>query len=147
MKKHLILTTILICSVFIFSNNIFAQTNKEIFDPEVRAAESDTVWIIYNHVKADKRQQFEKFMKIYFQCLREVVDEGKFNDREVNALKCIRYLTPVRQNIDSTYTYVFMGDPWLGGLNTSIIYHFKKKYSDEEAKKYLQMFSECLASV
>ena len=39
-----------------------AQTEVDVSGPTIRAVKGDTLWILLNHVKHNKRQQFEKFI-------------------------------------------------------------------------------------
>jgi len=136
---------ILFVLLFISSNDSFGQDTEDVFGRNLRAAKGEKVMIIYNHVKADKREQFEKFIEVYRKCLEDGVKEGKFNETEVKAITGLRYLTPTRQNRDSTYTYVYMADPWFSGLNLSERYQMTKTLSEEEAEKYIKMWRESLA--
>jgi hypothetical protein len=113
-------------------------------DVKLRADEGELVWIILNHVKPDKRQQFEEFNDIMNQIFDDLTKEDKFSPDEAKAIKHFRLLYPTEPNEDGSYTYVFLADPWIKGVKSNIGYWLRKKYSEEEAKKYGQMFSESL---
>jgi len=142
-----IIAFFIIMFVLLFINSIdsFTQDTEDIFGKNVRAAKGEEVMIIYNHVKADKREQFEKFIEVWRKCIEDAIKQGKFNETEIKAITGFRYLTPTRQNRDSTYTYVYLVDPWFGGLNTSERYQMTKTLSEEEAEKYIKMWRESLA--
>ncbi len=140
-----ILLTIFISMLLFSLGDAYSQVTKELFGPTVRAAKGDTVWIILNHIKAEKREQFDQFMKFWLDFIEELADAGKLSERELENAKTFRYLTPTRQNKDSTYSYVYMGDPWISGVNTRFLYYLKKKYTDEEATKHYNLWKETLA--
>ena len=59
MKKYLIL---------IISLSIFSCDKRNVV-----ASPGESMWVILNHVKADKRQQFEKFV---YEILMPALEEG-----------------------------------------------------------------------
>lgn len=111
---------------------------------KLRADEGDLVWIILNHVKPDKRQQFEEFMNIMDQVFYDLIKTGIISAEESMAWKQMRLLHPTEANEDGSYTYVFLADPWIEGVESRISYWLRKKYSEEEAQKYGKMFSDSL---
>jgi len=125
----------------------FMAVSKSI-DPsselKLRADEGELVWIILNHVKPDKRQQFEEFMDIMNQTFEDLIKTDKLSEEEAMAWKQMRFLHPTEANEDGSYTYVFLADPWIEGVESQIGYWLRKKYSEEEAQKYGRMFSDSL---
>jgi len=71
-----------------------------------RAAKGDTVWVIINHIKAEKKEQFEKFIT---ETLWGGSNKLKGNDRTV--FKQTRVLYPTKPEADGTLSYVFIMDP------------------------------------
>jgi hypothetical protein len=125
----------------------FMAVSKSI-DPsselKLRADEGELVWIILNHVKPDKRQQFEEFMDIMNQTFEDLIKTDKLSEEEAMAWKQMRFLHPTEANEDGSYTYIFLADPWIEGVESQIGSWLRKKYSEEEAQKYGRMFSDSL---
>ena len=128
MKKYLILTMIL----FLFS----CEKNK------VVASSGESMWVILNHVKADKRQQFEKFAyEILLPALKEKAKSDLISKQIIDQT---RMLEPMRANKDSSYTYIWLMDPLVKDANYSYPGILGQVYSPEETKKYISMNNECL---
>ena len=135
MKKSnsFVLFTVLFVLIIFFSNtHVKAQ---------YRAAKGDTVWVLLNNIKPDKKQQFEKFMHETFWQKSASLDT---DDQQV--FKHTRVLHPVEMNEDGTYTYIFLMDPVITNKSYNILYYLKKMYGEEEANKYYKMFEECYAN-
>jgi len=111
---------------------------------KLRADEGELVWILLHHVKPDKRQQFEEFMDVMNQTFEDLIKEGKVNPEEAKAYKQMRFLIPTQANEDGSYTYVFLSDPWIEGVESRMVPWLRKKYSEEEVQKYIQMFRDSL---
>ena len=130
MKKYLIL----IISLCIFS------CDKR----NVVASSGESMWVILNHVKADKRQQFEKFV---YEILLPALEEGaKVDLTSKKIIEQTRMLEPRRANKDSSYTYIWLMDPIVKDADYSYPGILNKVYSPEETKKYISMNDECLVS-
>ena len=104
--------------------------------PRSRAAENDTVWVIQNHIKADKVSQFENFN---FNYLEPAAAEYYPNIRNT-----VRTLKPVEQNEDGTYTYFYLMDPATSPDGYSIMLVLTAKYGEEKAGEYYKIFRDCL---
>ncbi len=72
------------------------------------ANRSDTVWVIVHHVAPGKRQVYENWMTDQWYKTAQDVGEEDSDFRE--ALLARRRLTPMHQERDSTWTYVFLYD-------------------------------------
>ena len=130
MKKYLIL---------IISFSIFSCDNKNVV-----ASTGESMWVILNHVKADKRQQFEKFV---YEILLPALKEGaKVDLTSKKIIEQTRMLEPKRANKDSSYTYIWLMDPIVKDADYSYPGILNKVYSPEETKKYISMNDECLVS-
>ncbi len=127
--------------VFMSISDQKAQTTNTPSGSSIRAAQGDTVWVLLNHIKADKREQFEEFVH---EILWPLADKLEPADQQV--AKQTRVLHPVEMNKDSTYTYVFLMDPVITNANYQVMYYLKKGYGEEKAKEYSKMFEECYAS-
>lgn len=104
-----------------------------------RAIEGESAWIALNKVAADKREVFEKF--IYEVLFDKVIELGGLNELVLNNM---RILHPAGANEDGSYTYVFMADPIIPGVNYTIMHYLVQVYDEEEAKEKMKMFSESL---
>ena len=102
------------------------------------------MWVILNHVKADKRQQFEKFA--YEVLLPALEENAKSNLTTRKMIGQTRMLEPRRANKDSSYTYIWLMDPLVKDAIYSYPGILKRVYSPEETKKYISMNNECLVS-
>ena len=105
---------------------------------EIRAREGEDVWVMLNHVRAERREAFEDFLhEILMPALAHVHPET-YNKT--------RILHPTVPNKDGTYTYVFLMDPvvpdGIYGIS-SILYKF---YRPEIADTYMKIWNEALAS-
>ena len=127
--------------VFMSISEQKAQTTKDLSGSTMRASKGDTVWVLLNQIKADKREQFEKFVH---EILWPVA--LKLDPIDQKVAKQTRVLHPVEMNKDSTYTYVFLMDPLIPGASYEVMYYLKKGYGEEKAKEYSKMFGECYAS-
>lgn len=128
--------------ILLFSNTrVKAQTTEDLSGSTIRAAKGDTVWVLLNHIKHDKRQQFEKFIHEIFWPKAAILEPS-----DQQAFRQTRVLHPVKMNKDSTYTYIFLMDPLIPNKSYKILNFLKKMYGEEKANKYYAMFKECYAS-
>jgi|SRR6266545_3266803 len=104
----------------------------------VRAVNGEQMWIRLNHVKADKRELFERFIHDILRPAVEQVEPAMFRQ--------VRFLHPTEPNEDGTYTYVFLMDPLIEGANYGIVHLLKRAYGEEQAAAYDQMWDEAVAS-
>ena len=144
MKRFIYFTVfflLIVFSMFMLNPNQNAQTTKDLSVATMRAAKGDTVWVLLNHIKADQREQFEKFVH---EILWPIALESDPISQQV--AHHTRVLHPVEMNKDSTYTYIFIMDPVIQGANYQFSYYLKKKHDEEKTKEYLKMANECFAS-
>ena len=104
--------------------------------PQKRATENDTVWVIQNHVKADKVAQFEDFNFNYL--------EPATAEHYPAMRNTARILKPTKQNEDGTYTYFYLMDPAISPDRYNMMLPLTAKYGEEKAKEYYKMFKDCL---
>lgn len=128
-------------SIVLINTDQKAQTTKDQPESTMRTAKGDTVWVLLNHIKADKCEQFEKFVH---EILWPIALESDQISQQV--AHHTRVLHPVEMNEDSTYTYVFIMDPVIQDASYQFSHYLKKKYDEEKTKKYLKMVNECYAS-
>lgn len=118
-------------------SNTLAQSNSA---TAKSAAEGDTVWVVVNHVKPDKKAQFERFVyEIFWPSAK------KLDSKAQRAFDHTRILNAAGPEEDGTYTYVFLMDPLISGEDYQIENALKKMYPKEEAAEYMRLFKETLA--
>jgi hypothetical protein len=144
MKRKTIIVLVFGVVFLLLAFTALSKSSNPSHDEKLRADEGELVWIILNHVKPDKREQFEKFNDIMSQIFDDLIKEDKLSADEAMVIKHMRVLHPTEANEDGSYTYIFLMDPWIEGVKSSIGYWLRTKYSEEEAKKYGQMFSDSL---
>lgn len=107
-----------------------------------RAASGDTLWVLLNHVKPDKRQQFERFVE---EIVNPAVEElAKSDSVMVAILNQTRTLYPTEPNEDSTYTYVWLMDPLVSGADYTFRGLFSRIYSQEKTEEYIDLFEDAI---
>ena len=107
-----------------------------------RAGVGDTMWVILNHVKPDKIQQFERFVEEILNPAEEEV--AKTDSIVMAAMNQERTLYPTGPNDDSTYTYVWLMDPLVSGASYTFSGLFGQLYSEEETEEYIKIFTDAL---
>ena len=130
----------IILVVMIISGVLHAQTVSA--TGAIEAASGDPIWVILNHVKADKRAQFEKF--VYEVLLPAFEKNAESDPISRKSLEHTRMLEPRKANEDSSYTYIWLMDPLVKEANYSYKCIISRVHSPEETKKYLSMQRECL---
>jgi hypothetical protein len=102
------------------------------------AKEGDTVWVLANHIKSDKRQQFERFVhEIFWDSSSKLSSE-----EEQRIFRQTRVLHPTRQEKDGSYTYLFIMDPYIPGANYDIGQFLNKIYGAPKAAEYMKLLEE-----
>lgn len=103
----------------------------------VRANINESIWLIKNHIKADKTDQFEEFSKTI---LKPAGDE-LFPE----SAKTVRLLKLNSINKSGSFTYFYMMDPYnqKAGEETYDINNILiKKYGEEKAMEYMKSLNE-----
>lgn len=103
---------------------------------QARATVDGTVWVIANHVKADKAAQFEDFNLKYLKPAGDEVSPA--------LTKTVRLLKPQKQNPDGTFTYFYLMDPAMANENYDILTMLTAKYGKEKADEYFKSYNDCL---
>lgn len=84
-------------------------------DVAPRAVSGERVMVIINHVKPDRRDEFESFVRDFL--VPGVKRLGETDPLAVQAHSRTRVIMPTRQNPDGTYTYLFLMDPVVAGFS------------------------------
>ncbi|GAB3869918.1 hypothetical protein GCM10028824_17760 [Hymenobacter segetis] len=104
------------------------------------ATTGDTVWVIVNSVKPDKRAQYERFVNELFWPLA-----AKMSATDQRTFRQTRVLNAYRPETDGTYSYMFIMDPVLHGHSYDILKLLEKGYGKTKAAEYNKLFTESLA--
>ena len=112
--------------------------NANVAREMIRAAEGEPMWVLLNHVKADKWEQHKHFVHDILMPAAEKVDPAAFRHT--------RFLHPAEQNEDGTYTSVWLMDPLIEGADYTFLGLLTKAYGEEQAKEYVQLWEESEAS-
>ena len=108
---------------------------------KVRAKENESVWIIINKVKYEKKAEYDQFMKdVFLKTLR-----SSSNKTTQVSAKQTRYLVPDKMNSDSTWSYVFIFDPVNPSGDYSIPALLKEKYTDAEVENHMRSYDSFMA--
>lgn len=98
------------------------------------------MWVVVNHVKPDKRAQFERFVyEIFWPAA------SKLDTRAQRTFNHTRILNATVPEEDGTYSYIFLMDPLISGEDYWIDSILGKMYSKKEAETYYKLFTESLA--
>ncbi len=115
-----------------------SERNANVARETIRALEGERMWILLNHVKADKWEQHERFVHdILMPAVKQVAP---------SALRHTRYLHPAEQNEDGTYTYAFLMDPLIESAGYDILSLLQRAYGQDKAEEYIALWNESLAS-
>ena len=103
------------------------------------AKENDTVWVIINHVRPDKREVFENFAhNIFFDSATRLSAE------EQHVFRQTRILHPVQPEADGTYSYFFIMDPRLSGQDYGIQTILGRMYDKTDAERFMGLYREAV---
>jgi hypothetical protein len=105
-----------------------------------RAKDNESVWVIVNHVKADKREQFENFIHNIFW-----PESDKLSDTDQKVFKQTRMLHAGTADPDGTYPYIFIMDPVVENGDYDVESLLKKMFSEEKAAEHYKAFMETMA--
>jgi hypothetical protein len=109
----------------------------------VRGAPGDTVRVIVNHVRGDRREQFEHFLHDVL--YPAMVQAAPGDPVTAQQMQRARVLAPVAMSPDSTWTYVFVVDPVVTSASYSFPRLFARVYPQAKADSSMQLFRDALA--
>ena len=101
-----------------------------------RAAAGDTVLVVGNPVRADRRQDFDRFVEAFWSAGRRADPRGFAH---------VRVLRPTQASPDGSYTYFFVFDPTLPGGDTGLEPALRRLFPRAEADRLLKQFEGALA--
>ncbi|TFH27858.1 MAG: nuclear transport factor 2 family protein [Bacteroidia bacterium] len=110
--------------------------NSDLPMAQARASQDETVWVVWNRVKADKVKQFEEFN---FNYLEPAI--AKHSPRTRNTVRSLR---PKEANEDGTFTYFYLMDPGDSPDGYGMATFLTAEYGKEKSDEYMEMFRDCL---
>jgi hypothetical protein len=136
--KHIHLRAMIFTIILTFC--LYVPATAQTKNPRQAATEGDTVWVVVNYVKPDKKAQFEKFV-------HEILwpPHSKLSETEQRMFRQTRVLHGAAPQEDGSYTYIFMMDPVISGANYSIEDMLRKMYPEDKAAEYFKLYEESLA--
>ena len=72
--------------------------------------------------------------------------DSNINNANKEAQKFSRLFKPLNMNEDSTWTYIFMADPFIDNSTTSILKPLEQRYGNDESQKILDVWSSCFTN-
>ena len=105
------------------------------------AKPGETVLVVVAAIKPDKKADYESWMK---DVMYAALYKSK-NPVKKEQLKVTRWLKPIRQNADSTWTYSFIMDPVIPKTDYDIPTFLKQEYGDEKGAQYASQYESFLA--
>ncbi len=101
-----------------------------------RAQPGEAMWVLINHIRAEKRNEFEHFLHAILMPAVAHTYPDIYNKTRV--------LHPVDQNEDGSYTYIFLMDP----LVRDGVYNVREillgYYNHDEVEEYMRLWDEAL---
>ena len=119
--------------------------HKDIFNsnlpaPRKVAQQGQPVWVVVHQVKADRRSDFENFVR---NTLVPAIDQSKAGNAQ--AVQHTRFLIPGEPEPDGSYRYMFVMDPVIEGVDYSIENMMIDKYGEEKGKAIVEELSSMMA--
>ena len=105
---------------------------------DIRARQGEDMWVLLNHIRAEKRESFEHF-------LHSILMPAVANTHPETYNK-VRVLHPTKPDEDGTYTYIFLMDPVISGANYEIGDTLHEYYRSELADEYIKIWDEAQSS-
>ena len=105
-----------------------------------RAVEEEPVWVLVNRIKADKKEVFEEL--IYNDILKNSKEAGGFLAEVISS---VRILHPMNPDEDGNFTYVFIMDPVIKGVDYSIVSILEQFFDEEVANEKMKLWADCFA--
>jgi hypothetical protein len=141
--------TLLLAAVCLFTGCATTTTTSTSAPPSPtgpaglpRANKGESVLVVVNTVKADKRRQFEAFLHDSFWPMGRNV--GQTDLLLSRTFAHTRILHPKAANQDGTFTYVFLMDPVLADATYDIEKLLLRGYPPDEAKRLYAQFKDSL---
>lgn len=127
--KLLIRSTVILLALF---SQTFAIGQSK---GSMRAKEGEKVVIMITYVKAEAKEEYDKFMTEFF----DILLHDKSPMLQEQYLKA-RWLEPETQNEDKTWTYTVILDPYVEDGDYRFYPLFERKVGKEAAKELMQRY-------
>ena len=105
---------------------------------DIRAHEGEDVWVLLNHIRAEKREAFEHFLHSILMPAAAHIQPDVYNKT--------RILHPSLPNKDGTYTYILLMDPVVLDGEYNIENILRGFYKPDVAMEYMKIWEEAQAS-
>ena len=101
--------------------------------------------VILSHIKSNKNDKFDKILFDEVMVAAAEYQDDDPNKQKLNdkAMRSFEILKPASMNQDSTWTYIFIADPYVEGALYNIMPSLKQKYGEEGAEEVFGRWSEC----
>ena len=101
--------------------------------------------VVLSHIKSDKNEEFDKILFDEVMVAAAEYQDDDPNKQKLNdkAMRSFEILKPASMNQDSTWTYIFIADPYVEGALYNIMPSLKQKYGEEGAEEVFGRWSEC----
>ena len=110
--------------------------------PRSWAGTGDTVWVLSNHVKPDKRAQFEEFFDAFWAAGQK---PNTLDSATARTFVHTRLLTPTAPDSDGTYTYYIIMDPIIRGANYDLGAAVDRLFPKPEAERLGKLLDSSMA--
>lgn len=104
---------------------------------EIRAHKGEDVWVLLNHIRAEKRESFEHFLHSILMPAAAHIQPDVYNKT--------RILHPSLPNKDGTYTYILLMDPVVLDGEYNIENILREFYKPDVVKEYMKIWEEAQA--
>jgi phenylpyruvate tautomerase PptA (4-oxalocrotonate tautomerase family) len=105
-----------------------------------RAVKEEPVWVFINKIKADKKEVFEELM--YSDITKNSKEAG---GARADIVSKVRILNPMNPDEDGNFTYVFIMDPVIEGVDYNIRSVLLQFFSEEVANEKMKLWADCYA--
>ena len=131
---------------FTVASQLIAQSGTTV--SRQTAKNGEEVFFVINKIKFDKKQEFDK---ILFGEVMPAFTEYRDKDDEKHelnkkSLKTMRLLRPTQINDDSTWTFLFIADPYIEGATYNIVPPLLQKYGEDGAQAVFDRWNDCFAA-
>ena len=131
---------------FTVASQLIAQSGTTV--SRQTAKNGEEVFFVINKIKFDKKQEFDK---ILFGEVMPAITEYRDKDDEKHelnkkSLKTMRLLRPTQINDDSTWTFLFIADPYIEGATYNIVPPLLQKYGEDGAQAVFDRWNDCFAA-
>ena len=102
----------------------------------MRAQVGEPMWVLVNHIRAEKRNKFEHFLHAILMPAVAYTHPDLYNKT------CV--LHPIAQNDDRSYTYIFLLDPVVKDGVYNVREILLGYYNQEQVEEYMRLWDEAL---